>query len=140
MSSNLFRRKNIEAIRAELDSSEGESGLHRNLNLFDLVCFGIAAIVGAGIFSTIGTAAADGGPAVSLLFVLTAITCLFSALCYAESPPACQLVVALTPMLTQPSANWWLGSSAGHCSWSMPSVIAQWLSLGRNTFRACLKA
>ena len=84
MSSNLFRRKNIEAIRAELDSSEADSGLHRNLNLFDLVCFGIAAIVGAGIFSTIGTAAADGGPAVSLLFVLTAITCLFSALCYAE--------------------------------------------------------
>lgn len=82
--SNLLRRKNIDAIRAELDGSDGESGLHRNLNLFDLVCFGIAAIVGAGIFSTIGTAAADGGPAVSLLFVLTAITCLFSALCYAE--------------------------------------------------------
>ncbi len=81
---NFLRRKNIDAIRAELDSSEAESGLHRNLNLFDLVCFGIAAIVGAGIFSTIGTAAADGGPAVSLLFVLTAITCLFSALCYAE--------------------------------------------------------
>lgn len=82
--SNLLRRKNIDAIRADLDSSESESGLHRNLNLFDLACFGIAAIVGAGIFSTIGTAAADGGPAVSLLFVLTAITCLFSALCYAE--------------------------------------------------------
>ncbi len=47
---NLLRRKNIDAIRADLDSSESESGLHRNLNLFDLVCFGIAAIVGAGSF------------------------------------------------------------------------------------------
>lgn len=45
---------------------------------------GIAAVVGAGIFSTIGTAAFNGGPGVSILFVLTAITCGFSALCYAE--------------------------------------------------------
>lgn len=44
---------------------------------------GIAAIVGAGIFSTIGTAAFNGGPGISLLFVITAITCGFSALCYA---------------------------------------------------------
>ncbi len=80
----LLRRKSLTAIRAELDNQSGQEGLHRNLNLFDLVCFGIAAIVGAGIFSTIGSAAADGGPAVCLLFVLTAITCLFSALCYAE--------------------------------------------------------
>ncbi len=84
MWSQLLRRKNISAIRAELDSTEAEVGLHRNLNLFDLVCFGIAAIVGAGIFSTIGSAASEGGPAVSLLFILTALTCLFSALCYAE--------------------------------------------------------
>jgi amino acid transporter len=41
-------------------------------------------VVGAGIFSTIGSAAADGGPGISLLFVITAITCGFSALCYAE--------------------------------------------------------
>jgi amino acid transporter len=45
---------------------------------------GIAAVVGAGIFSTIGTAAFHGGPGISLLFVITAITCGFSALCYAE--------------------------------------------------------
>jgi len=83
----LFRRKDIESIRRELREVElgPESGrLTKNLTLFDLICFGIAAIIGAGIFSTIGSAAADGGPAVSVLFVITAITCLFSALCYAE--------------------------------------------------------
>ncbi len=45
---------------------------------------GIAAVVGAGIFSTIGEAAFHGGPGVSILFVITAVTCGFSALCYAE--------------------------------------------------------
>lgn len=87
MWSNLFRRKDVAAIRAELREAELDtsgSQLHKTLNLFDLVCFGIAAIVGAGIFSTIGTAAAKGGPAVTVLFAMTAVTCLFSALCYAE--------------------------------------------------------
>jgi len=45
---------------------------------------GIAAIIGAGIFSTIGNASFNGGPAVILLFVFTAIACGFSAMCYAE--------------------------------------------------------
>lgn len=45
---------------------------------------GIAAVIGAGIFSTIGEASFHGGPGVSILFVITAITCGFSALCYAE--------------------------------------------------------
>jgi len=49
-----------------------------------LTALGVAAIVGAGIFSTIGNAAASGGPAVSLLFVFTAFACGFSAMCYAE--------------------------------------------------------
>ncbi|MGN6544321.1 MAG: amino acid permease [Aureliella sp.] len=86
MWSKLFRRKDASAIRAEMLEVE-LSDVHqlaKHLNLFDLVCFGIAAVVGAGIFSTIGTAAAEGGPAVTVLFVITAITCLFSALCYAE--------------------------------------------------------
>ena len=58
--------------------------MKRNLGVLDLTAFGIAAIVGAGIFSTIGTAAANGGPAVSLLFVFTAVACGLSAMCYAE--------------------------------------------------------
>jgi len=45
---------------------------------------GIAAVIGAGIFSTIGQAAYDGGPGVVFLFIITAITCGFTALCYAE--------------------------------------------------------
>ncbi len=60
------------------------SGMKRSLNVRDLTALGIAAIIGAGIFSTIGTAAANGGPAVSVLFVFTAIACGFSAMCYAQ--------------------------------------------------------
>src|SRR5690606_23299527 len=50
----------------------------------DLTFMGIAAVVGAGIFSTIGEASFNGGPGISILFVITGITCGFSALCYAE--------------------------------------------------------
>ena len=50
----------------------------------DLTFMGIAAVIGAGIFSTIGIAAYHGGPGVILLFLITAITCGFTALCYAE--------------------------------------------------------
>ncbi|GAB6279511.1 MAG: hypothetical protein STSR0006_15220 [Lentimicrobium sp.] len=84
-SSSVFRRKSIELIleHAE-DKVEGQTSLKRNLGVTDLTALGIAAIIGAGIFSTIGTAAAYGGPAVSVLFVFTAIACGFSALCYAE--------------------------------------------------------
>ncbi len=58
--------------------------MRRNLSVVDLTALGVAAIVGAGIFSTIGNAAANGGPAVSLLFVFTAFACGLSAMCYAE--------------------------------------------------------
>lgn len=88
MSGSLFRKKSIHKIiqdaeRGLLESHE-PSGLNRILTVRDLTFMGIAAIVGAGIFSTIGTAAFNGGPGISLLFVITAITCGFSALCYAE--------------------------------------------------------
>lgn len=65
---------------------EHEAGrdMRKDLGVRDLTSLGIAAIVGAGIFSTIGNAAAAGGPAVSLLFVFSAIACGFSALCYAQ--------------------------------------------------------
>ncbi|MFN6946455.1 MAG: amino acid permease, partial [Cytophagaceae bacterium] len=80
----IFRKKNIETTLARIEELRSEKKLTRNLTLKDLTSFGIAAIIGAGIFSTIGNASAAGGPAVSLLFIFTAITCLFSALCYAE--------------------------------------------------------
>ncbi|MCB0512868.1 MAG: amino acid permease, partial [Bacteroidetes bacterium] len=83
---NFFRTKSIQHILEEVKSSPElqESQLNKNLTVRDLVALGIAAIVGAGIFSTIGTACFDGGPAVSLLFLGIAIACGFSALCYAE--------------------------------------------------------
>ena len=56
----------------------------RSLSVVDLTALGVAAIIGAGIFSTIGNAAASGGPAISLLFVFTAFACGLSAMCYAE--------------------------------------------------------
>lgn len=85
----LFRKKSISAILADAesglsDSTHSASGLNKVLKVRDLTAMGIAAVVGAGIFSTIGNAAYQGGPGVSLLFVLTAVCCGFSALCYAE--------------------------------------------------------
>lgn len=82
---DLFRKKSIEHILKDADRHLGETThMHRSLNVRDLTALGIAAIIGAGIFSTIGTAAAAGGPAVSLLFVFTAVACGFSAMCYAH--------------------------------------------------------
>ena len=86
MSNSLFRRKSIETITRENDINLADKtkGLNRVLGVKDLTFLGIAAVVGAGIFSTIGKAAFDGGPGISILFVITAVTCGFSALCYAE--------------------------------------------------------
>jgi APA family basic amino acid/polyamine antiporter len=84
---SLFRKKNIQQLIAEPhieDEMFGGLKLERSLTLRDLTSLGIAAIIGAGIFSTIGNASAAGGPAVSLLFVFTAVACAFSALCYAQ--------------------------------------------------------
>ena len=85
---SIFRKKSIDKIvqdaAAGLNDGHSSSGLKKVLGVRDLTFMGIAAVVGAGIFSTIGTAAFHGGPGISLLFVITAITCGFSALCYAE--------------------------------------------------------
>lgn len=89
MAGNLFRKKSITHILKDRasgfsDTEQGTSGLHRVLTVRDLTLMGIAAVIGAGIFSTIGAASFHGGPGVILLFVITAVTCGFSALCYAE--------------------------------------------------------
>lgn len=80
--SQLFRKKTVESILAESDKSS--SIMKRTLGVRDLTGFGIAAIVGAGIFSTIGRASFEGGPAVIFLFIFTAIACGFTAFAYAE--------------------------------------------------------
>ena len=86
MSNSLFRRKNISSILAEGgdDSHGNAAGLHRVLTVKDLTFFGIAAILGAGSFSSLGFAVFHGGPGVILLFVITGIACAFTALCYSE--------------------------------------------------------
>ena len=85
MSNPLFRRKTIAQIAGEAEANQNsEHKLRKTLSLRDLTSLGIAAIIGAGIFSTIGNASASGGPAVILLFVFIAIACSFSALSYAE--------------------------------------------------------
>lgn len=80
---NLFRKKSIQEIIRNADVYS-EHQLKRNLNVRDLTALGIAAIIGAGIFTTIGKAASDGGPAVVFLFIFTAIACALSAFAYAE--------------------------------------------------------
>ena len=83
---SLFRRKTIADVLKSPEADPHGSGgqLVKNLKLRDLVSMGIAAVIGAGIFSTIGRAAYDGGPGVVFLFMITAVTCGFTALCYAE--------------------------------------------------------
>ena len=82
----LFRKKTIHDImkQVEQNESDGHNALGKHLTARDLTAFGIAAIVGAGIFSTIGKASADGGPAVIFLFLFTALACSFAAFAYAE--------------------------------------------------------
>src|ERR1700726_1174188 len=86
--SDLFRTKKLDDLLAET-REEGHQ-LKKVLGPWNLVALGIGAIIGAGIFATIGTAAAGdasrpgAGPALMLSFVVTAVVCAFSALCYAE--------------------------------------------------------
>src|SRR6476646_7205469 len=85
---DLFRRKSM--VQLEPDLEETEHRLKKALGPIDVTALGIGAIIGAGIFATIGTAAAGdptrpgAGPALILSFILTAIACGFAALCYAE--------------------------------------------------------
>jgi APA family basic amino acid/polyamine antiporter len=86
MFEKLFRKKSIAKILEDAQKGYGdhETSLHKTLGVKDLTAFGIAAIIGAGIFSTIGKASADGGPAVIFLFIFTAVACSFAAFAYAE--------------------------------------------------------
>lgn len=83
---SLFRKKTVQDILASTQAgqSDGHDSLGRHLKVRDLAAFGIAAIIGAGIFSTIGEASSNGGPAVIFLFIFTAIACGFAAFAYAE--------------------------------------------------------
>lgn len=82
--SNLFVKKSVESLLVEAQE-EGQGSLKRTLGAFNLVLLGIGAIIGAGLFSLTGLAAANNaGPAVTLSFVVGAVGCAFAGLCYAE--------------------------------------------------------
>lgn len=87
MLNQLFRKKSIPNILKEAEAGlhDGHGiGLKKVLGVRDLTFFGVAAVIGAGIFSGIGSAASNGGPAVVFLYIFTALACGFAALCYAE--------------------------------------------------------
>ncbi|HKS44752.1 MAG TPA: amino acid permease [Amycolatopsis sp.] len=79
----LWRTKSVEqSIR---DTDEPGTRLRRNLSTWDLTVFGVAVVIGAGIFTLTARTAGDyAGPSVSLAFVLAAVACGLAALCYAE--------------------------------------------------------
>ena len=82
----FFRVKPLELmLKIQENEQTAGTGLRRELNLYDVIAYGIGSTVGAGLFVVTGKAArVFAGPAVSLSFVFSAIACLFSALCYAE--------------------------------------------------------
>ena len=78
----LFATKPIETLLAE---AEGEESLKRSLGPLSLVALGIGAIIGAGIFTLTGVAAAThAGPALTYSFILAAVGCAFAGICYSE--------------------------------------------------------
>ena len=86
MGNSLFRRKPINELLHEKGDAEAHAhqGLSRVLSVRDLTFFGIAAIIGAGSFSSLGSAVYSGGPGIIVLFIICGIACGFTALCYAE--------------------------------------------------------
>lgn len=79
---SLFAKKSLTSLLAE---SADTSGLKKTLSARSLVALGIGAIIGAGLFSITGVAAANmAGPGIMLSFILAAVGCAFAGLCYAE--------------------------------------------------------
>ncbi len=82
MPHSFFKTKSIENILKESD--EGAK-LKKSLTAFSLILLGVGAIIGAGLFSLTGIAAANNaGPAVTISFIVAASGCAFAGLCYAE--------------------------------------------------------
>src|SRR6201998_4210319 len=80
---NRWRTKSVEQSIADTD--EPDTRLRRELTWWDLVVFGVAGVIGAGIFTVTASTTGDiTGPAIWISFVIAAITCALAALCYAE--------------------------------------------------------
>ncbi|ASR37924.1 amino acid permease [Prauserella marina] len=81
--SSIWRTKSVEQSIADTD--DPDTKLRRNLSAWDLTVFGVAVMIGAGIFTLTARTAGDlAGPSVSVAFVLAGIACALAALCYAE--------------------------------------------------------
>lgn len=79
----LFKTKPLSLLLSE--AADSEKGLKKTLSARSLVALGIGAIIGAGLFSITGLAAAHhAGPSITISFVIAAVGCAFAALCYAE--------------------------------------------------------
>ncbi|MFE7777275.1 amino acid permease [Streptomyces sp. NPDC057445] len=79
-----MRIKSPAQLVAESGADREGHGLRRTMGLFQLVCFGVGAIVGTGIFVGLSDSVAEAGPAVVVSFALAAITCIFTAFSFAE--------------------------------------------------------
>lgn len=143
---SLFDRKPIAA------ANNGEHGMRRTLGAGDLVMLAIGAVIGAGIFSSLGTAAAgetlaDGtvvrygaGPALVLSFILLGAVCGLAALCYAELasmiPQAGSAYAYSMPHWARSSPGSWGGRSFT----GMRSATWPWPSGGVDTSHRCFRA
>ncbi|HUN03320.1 MAG TPA: amino acid permease, partial [Niabella sp.] len=79
----IFIRKPLNTLLAETEDSE--KSLKKTLGPWGLIALGIGAIIGAGLFSITGLAAANNaGPAITISFIIAAVGCAFAGLCYAE--------------------------------------------------------
>ncbi|MCD8024404.1 MAG: amino acid permease [Candidatus Gastranaerophilales bacterium] len=83
---NIFKTKNPD----EMIEAASRAGLKKTLGAFDLIILGVGAIIGSGIFTVVGIAAAGSaestgaGPALVISMVLASLACVFSAMCYSE--------------------------------------------------------
>ena len=82
--SDLFRKKSTTTVLKQGGDGEDHGSMHKVLTVRDLTFFGIAAVIGGGTFSAIGNACFEGGPGVTLLYIICGIACGFTAMCYAE--------------------------------------------------------
>ncbi len=127
-------KKSLERLQAEA-SQGGQQSLKRSLGAVNLVAIGIGVIIGAGLFSLTGIAAANNsGPAVTLSFLIAAVGCAFSALCYAEFAAMVPVAGSAYTYAYTTLGELLPGSSAGTSSWSIRWVRQRLASAGRNTW------
>jgi APA family basic amino acid/polyamine antiporter len=110
MGMSLFATKSVSRIMSE--SKSGAHQLKRTLGATQLVALGIGAIIGAGLFSLTGVAAAqNAGPAVTISMLIAAVGCAFAGLCYREF--SCMIPVAGSAYTYATLGEWSRGLSAG---------------------------